>query len=110
MEEEILKKKVALFNALAHPLRVKILERLRQGPCCVCNIIPHVGGEQSNVSHHLAILRNANIVRSEKRGLEVWYEVIDPVIFELIDRADACIMEELRMSRKMLEALAKQEA
>ncbi|MBE0433989.1 helix-turn-helix transcriptional regulator [candidate division WOR-3 bacterium] len=110
MEEAILKKKVTLFNALAHPLRLKILLKLRRGSCCVCEIIPFVGSEQSNVSHHLAILRNANIVRSKKRGLEVWYEVIDPVIFELIDRADACIMEDLRTSRKMLEELAKQES
>ena len=85
MDKEILTRKAVMFSALAHHLRLKILDKLRSGPCCVCKIIPYVGGEQSNVSHHLAILRKANIVRSEKRGLEVWYEVTDSGIFEIVD-------------------------
>ncbi len=105
MENEITRKEVRLFNALGHPLRLKILQKLRKGPCCVCEITPHVGGEQSNVSHHLAILRNADIVRSEKRGLEVWYGVVRPQIFELLDRADGIIMSGLRESSRMLEVL-----
>ena len=102
-------KTVRVFNALSHPLRLKILERLRQGPCCVCEIIPHVGGEQSNVSHHLAILRNADIVRRDKRGLEVWYGVVNPEIFEIIDRADRVVMASLLENSKVLEALADRE-
>ena len=86
MKQEIVHIQASAFNALAHPLRLKILEKLRSGPCCVCKIIPYVAGEQSNVSHHLAILRKANIVQSEKRGLEVWYRVTDNRIFKVIDQ------------------------
>jgi len=80
-----------ILKALAHPIRLKILEKLKDGPCCVCKIIPYVGGEQSNVSHHLAILKQAGIVRDEKRGTWVWYEVSNPEIFEVIDRLKAYI-------------------
>lgn len=106
MRKEISNIQAAVFSALAHPLRLKILEKLREGPCCVCNIIPCVGGEQSNVSHHLAILRKANIVRSEKRGLEVWYEVTDSKIFKIMDLMNNCILEELKKTREIFESAA----
>jgi DNA-binding transcriptional ArsR family regulator len=108
MKYEILEMEAGVFNALAHPLRLKILEKLRGGPCCVCKIIPYVGGEQSNVSHHLAILKKTGIVCSEKRGLEVWYEITDKKILKIIDLMDACIVEHLKKSRNILKTLAKQ--
>lgn len=105
MKEEILNIQASAFNALAHPLRLKILEKLRSGPCCVCKIIPYVGGEQSNVSHHLAILRKAHIVESEKRGLEVWYQVTDARIFKVIDSMAGCIIQRLKKSQTLLRSL-----
>lgn len=96
-----------VFDALAHPLRLKILEKLRAGPCCVCKIMPYVGAEQSNVSHHLAILKNAGLVRCEKRGLEVWYEVFDPRVFTIIDDAVACIAGTLKQNHQLLKTIAK---
>jgi ArsR family transcriptional regulator len=105
MKQEILNIQASAFNALAHPLRLKILEKLRSGPCCVCKIIPYVGGEQSNVSHHLAILRKAQIVQSEKHGLEVWYEVTDPRIFKVIDFMAGCIVKRLKKSQSLLQSL-----
>lgn len=107
MKKEIEPRAAAIFSALAHPLRLRIIEKLRDGPCCVCKIIPFVGGEQSNVSHHLAILRNAGIVSSEKRGQEVWYSATDSMIFKLIDLMDTCILENLRRSRDRFNALMK---
>jgi len=108
MQQEILQIKAEILNALAHPLRLKILQKLRDGACCVCKIIPYVEGEQSNVSHHLAILKKAGIVRSEKRGLEVWYEVTDPKIFELLDTLDECIVRNLEKSQNILKVLVKE--
>jgi len=107
MKREILEIKAEVFNALAHPLRLKILEKLRDGACCVCKILPYVRSEQSNVSHHLAILKKAGVVRSEKKGLEVWYEVTDPKIFEIIDIMDKCIIKNLQESSDILKMLVK---
>ncbi len=104
----ILEIKAEVFNALAHPLRLKILEKLRNGPCCVCRIIPYVSGEQSNVSHHLAILKKASILHCEKRGLEVWYEVVDPTIFDVIDALDECLIKHLERDQKVLMTLVKE--
>jgi DNA-binding transcriptional ArsR family regulator len=108
MKEKIMEIKAEVFNALAHPLRLKILEKLRSGSCCVCKIIPFVGGEQSNVSHHLAVLRKANIVTSEKKGLEVWYEIVDSRIFKLIDIMDNLIISDLNRSQDILQEMMGQ--
>ncbi len=104
---EILDMKAEVFNALAHPLRLRIIEKLRNGPCCVCKIIPYVGAEQSNVSHHLSILKNAGIVRCEKRGLEVWYEVVDRRIFEIIDTLEECVAGNLKKKSELLREMAR---
>ena len=107
MHQRILRIQTSTFNALAHPLRLKILQKLRDGPCCVCKIIPYVEGEQSNVSHHLAILRKANIVSSEKRGLEVWYEITDPKVFEIIDLMAEFVLVDLKKNRDFLESVIR---
>lgn len=104
---DILDMKAEVFNALAHPLRLKIIESLRKGPCCVCKIIPFAGAEQSNVSHHLAILKNAGIVRCEKRGLEVWYEVIDYRIFKIIDVLEKCVIGNPKKKSGPLREIAR---
>ena len=103
----ILEIKAQVFDALAHPLRLRILERLRKGPCCVCRIIPYVGSEQSNVSHHLAILRKAQIVHCEKRGLEVWYEITDSTVLKVLDLMNTCIIYNLKKSKDVLRLLER---
>jgi ArsR family transcriptional regulator len=105
--EDIMELESGVFNALAHPLRLKILGKLRDGPCCVCKIIPYVGAEQSNVSHHLAILKNAGIVRCQKKGLEVWYEVADQRIFEIIDILEECIIGNLKKKNQLLKEMVR---
>lgn len=105
--EEILELGAEVFNALAHPLRLKILERLRGGACCVCKIIPYVGAEQSNVSHHLAILKKTGIVRCQKKGLEVWYEVTDTNIFTIIDKLEECVVSNLKKKSELLKEMAR---
>ncbi|MEO0184621.1 MAG: metalloregulator ArsR/SmtB family transcription factor [candidate division WOR-3 bacterium] len=107
VKDNILEIESGIFNALAHPLRLKILEKLRVGPCCVCKIIPFVDAEQSNVSHHLAILKNAGVVRCEKRGLEVSYEVVDRRIFEIIDTLEECVAGNLKKKSELLREMAR---
>jgi ArsR family transcriptional regulator len=106
-DRNILKIKAQVFDALAHPLRLKILEKLRNGPCCVCKIIPYVGSKQSNVSHHLAILRKAEIVHCEKRGLEVWYEITDSTVLKILDLMNTCVVNNLKKSKDVLRLLER---
>jgi ArsR family transcriptional regulator len=77
--------KADLFQALAHPTRIAILEQLREGELSAGAIIERLGMEQANVSQHLAILRAKLIVVNRKAGNQVFYSVRDPLIIEMLD-------------------------
>lgn len=75
-----------LFNALAHPSRLEILELLRDGEACVCHIQAMLEQRQAYISQHLNVLRQAGLVASRKEGLRVYYQISDPRLYEVIDQ------------------------
>jgi len=77
--------KAEFFKALAHPIRIHILDSLRQGERNVNELKEILGIEAANVSQQLAILRNKNLVNTRKEGNNVYYSVRDPAIFDLLD-------------------------
>ena len=79
--------KAEFFKALAHPLRLKILDALREGEFGVNELCARLRAEQSNLSQQLAVLRSRNIVSARKNGNNVFYSVRDPAIFRLLDVA-----------------------
>jgi len=62
-------------KALAHPSRLLILDALAKGEICVCELTPLVGADQSTVSKHLAILKNAGLIEDRKQGVMTYYRV-----------------------------------
>ena len=107
MRKPSLNSRSKALDVLGHPLRLKILERLRNGPCCVCKIFPYVRAKQSNVSHQLALLKKAGVVRCESRGPQVWYEVRDPRIFAIIDLLHSCVTGRLSRRQHVVPAQLK---
>jgi len=89
MESTAVELKSEVLEALAHPNRIRILEFLRQGPRCNCEIAPELDIEQSNLSRHLKILVQAGILMSWKEGLRVNFKVVDTRTFRLLDLAAA---------------------
>lgn len=79
--------KTEFFKALAHPLRIRLLELLRAGPMSVGQLQQAIGVPASSISQQLAVLRGRNIVVTERRGTTVIYRVRDPELFELLDVA-----------------------
>jgi len=77
--------KASIFQALAHPTRIAIVEVLRDGELPAGAIIERLGLEQANASQHLAILRAKQIVTSRKEGNQVFYSVRDPLLIEVLD-------------------------
>lgn len=77
--------KAEFFKALAHPVRIHILDALRQGEQNVNELKDILGIEAANVSQQLAVLRAKNLVNTRKEGNSVYYSVRDPAIFELLD-------------------------
>lgn len=67
-----------IIKAMAHPTRLMIIEELSKQEHCVCELTEMVGADTSTVSKHLSVLKNAGIVRDEKRGQMVYYSFIMP--------------------------------
>ncbi len=79
------------IKALAHPTRLKILELLRSGERCVCEIFPELDIEQSSASKHLALLKKEGLLSSRKDGLKVIYWVPNPLVYEIVDQSSEII-------------------
>ena len=90
--------KAEFFKALAHPLRIRILDELR---LCV-----RLAVEQSTLSQQLAVLRTRNIVVGRKDGQSVLYSVPDPEIFKLLDVAKKIFNNHLIDVKDLLKQLA----
>lgn len=64
-----------IFKALGHPSRLKMVDALRNGEKCVCDLQSLVGDDMSTVSRHLSVLKTAGIVNAEKRGTNIYYRL-----------------------------------
>ncbi len=78
--------KAGIFQALAHPTRVYIVETLGQGEMTVGDLCSAVGIAQSNASQHLAILRNKHIVETRKEGNRIFYRLRDPLLSDVLEK------------------------
>lgn len=74
---------VKIFKALAHETRLFIVDELSQGEKCVCELTKMVGADISTISKHLSLLREAGIIASEKRGMQVYYRLLTPCVLQL---------------------------
>lgn len=97
--------KAEFFKALAHPLRIDILDALREGERSVAELRDQLGVEPPNASQQLAILRAKNLVVARKDGNNVFYSVRDPAIFQLLDVAKAIFNNHLVDVQGMLQVL-----
>jgi ArsR family transcriptional regulator len=105
MGDELLDLKANVLKALGQPTRLKILELLRNGERCVCEIFPAIKEEQSNVSRHLALMKSVGILASRKQGQMVHYRVRDPQVFKLLDSANALLKSHVNERKTLARQL-----
>ncbi len=80
---------VAILKALTHPSRIAILEILRNSEHCVCHISAYLGLRQAYISQQLSVLREAGLIQDRREGWNVYYSVIDPLVYEILDGVQA---------------------
>ena len=78
-----------VFKALGHEDRLRILDELADGERCVCDLVKSVGSSWSTVSRHLSVLKEAEVIADEKRGLQVFYRLVLPCVPSFMDCLDA---------------------
>ena len=103
MNLELQNFKADFFKALAHPLRIRILELLAEGEKNVNEIQSLVGAEGSAVSQQLSVLRSKNIVVGTKDGNRVLYSLRDPMIVDLLNIAKQIFNNHLIDAIEMLD-------
>ena len=100
--------KAGFFRALAHPVRIRILELLVTGDRSVQELQEALGLEQPVVSQQLAVLRSSNVVSGRKKGVSVRYAVGDPLIGALLDVARRIFNNQLVGTQDLLRQLKRE--
>jgi DNA-binding transcriptional ArsR family regulator len=100
--------KAQFFRALAHPVRIRLLEILVREGCTVQELQVALGLDQPLVSQQLAVLRNQGIVSARKEGVAVRYTLRDPLVRELLDVARRIFNNRLVSTRVLLRELQRE--
>ena len=88
-----LRREARILRALASESRLRIIRRLADGECCVCDLVELIGADQSTVSKHLAVLRDSGIVEGDRRGQHVYYRLLTPCVLSFLACATAVLRE-----------------
>jgi ArsR family transcriptional regulator len=105
MEEKVLELKAEILRTLAQPTRLKILELLRTGEKCICEIVPAINGEQSNISRHISLMQKSHLVTTRKDGVKVMVKVSDPRVFEILDSIALLLKKQIIETGKLVQQL-----
>jgi len=105
MPDSLRRFKADVFQALAHPTRIAIIELLQNGELSAGELMGKLGMEQANVSQHLAVLRAKLIVVNRKAGNQVFYSVRDPIIIEVLALMRRYFQKHLQEARGLLDEM-----
>lgn len=103
MDDMITRRKVEIFKALAHPVRLRISEELLRREMCVCDITELFSFDRTTISKHLAVLKSAGVIKDRKEGLFVFYSLDLKCLGMMMGCINNSIENELRDHLSSLE-------
>lgn len=98
-------KQAEIAKSIGHPLRVAIIDFLRDGEQCVCDIAEHIGSERSNVSRHLSVMVRAGVLEYRKEGLKVLYKLKAPCILQFFSCVTGVLRQQAKDNEKLLKVM-----
>ncbi len=104
-KQRLFDKQAQVARAIAHPLRLAILDFLREGEQCVCDIAVHVESERSNISKHLSLMVAAGVLESRKEGLKVIYRLRAPCILGFFECITGVLRQQVEEDNKLLSSI-----
>ena len=111
MQDSLRRFKAGVFQALANPTRIAIVELLRdEGEVPAGTIHERLGVEQANASQHLAVLRSKQIVTGRKDGSQVFYSLRDPVLGKVLDLMKGYFQAHLNEALELLKDMKADES
>jgi ArsR family transcriptional regulator len=106
-EDALRRFKAAVFQVLAHPTRIHVIECLAEGEQSVSVLLERTGVEPANLSQHLSVLRAQRLVVNRKDGNQVWYSLRDPMLVEVLKTMRRYFKAHLEEAMAMLKGLAR---
>jgi DNA-binding transcriptional ArsR family regulator len=110
MPDSLRRFKADVFQALAHPTRIAIIELLGNRELSAGDLIEELGMEQANVSQHLAVLRSRQLVVNRKAGNQVFYSVRDPILLRVLALMRSYFQKHLNEALAILEEIGESQA
>jgi len=101
----LFEKQAEIAKAIAHPFRIAIINCLKDGEQCVCDIAEYVGSERSNISRHLSIMVKAGLLEYRKEGLKVIYKLRTPCILDFFSCMSSVLKQQAGDNEKLLKSL-----
>ena len=101
----IFEKQAEIAKAITHPLRIAVIDFLKDGEQCVCDIAETIGSERSNVSRHLSVMVKAGVLEYRKQGLKVIYKLKTPCILEFFSCVGQVLKQQVKENVKLLKAI-----
>jgi DNA-binding transcriptional ArsR family regulator len=95
------------FRVLGEPMRIKLLDRLREGEASVNDLADSLDASQQNVSKHLAVMAEVGILGRRKEGTHVYYRIVDEGVFALCDQVCGSVQEQLRALSELVEGVSR---
>ena len=105
MQDSLRRFKADIFQALAHPTRIAIIELLGGGELSAGELMEKLGMEQANISQHLAVLRAKQLVVNRKAGNQVFYAVRDPIIIKVLALMRRYFQKHLKEALELLSEM-----
>jgi len=97
--------KAEIIAAAGHPIRLGVIDYLKDGEQCVCDITDHVVAQRSNVSRHLSVLVRAGILEHRKDGLKMMYSLKTPCILDFIKCVEGILRQKAQEAESVLKSL-----
>ncbi|MFA5117327.1 MAG: metalloregulator ArsR/SmtB family transcription factor [Candidatus Omnitrophota bacterium] len=108
IDDMVFKIKADFLKTLAHPVRLQIIEYLKDGEESVGKLVQELGVEQSSLSRHLSILRELGVLKARQEKKNVYYSLQDNDIFNVLRPIAELLRKKLKRSEKLLESLGRE--
>ena len=102
-----LEARAQVLKAMAHPTRLFIIEELAKDERCVCDLTAMIGADVSTVSKHLSVLKQAGIVRDDKRGNQIFYRLRVPCILNFFGCVESVLESKAKEQSAYLKVVGK---
>ncbi len=103
--KKLYKLKADVIAAAGHPIRLAVIDFLKDGEQCVCDISEYVGARRSNVSRHLGVLLKAGVVSQRKDGLKMMYSLRTPCVLNFMKCVEGVLRVNAREASEVLQNL-----